>query len=102
MKKKITKTLLIEPEDEKIEMVNNVIHQSIEEAIGTLRKKANLSTTEATEMMEIDRSLLSKPEHGKYVSIDKLAEIITYNISFIRGNSKGRISQQETLNEITT
>ena len=51
-------------------------------------------------MMEIDRSLLSKPEHGKYVSIDKLAEIITYNISFIRGNSKGRISQQETLNEI--
>jgi hypothetical protein len=30
MKKKITKTLLIEPEDEKIEMVNNVIHQSIE------------------------------------------------------------------------
>lgn len=31
MKKKITKTLLIEPEDEKIEMVNNVIHQSIEE-----------------------------------------------------------------------
>ena len=53
-------------------------------------------------MMEIDRSLLSKPEHGKYVSIDKLAEIITYNISFIRGSSKGRISQQETLNEITT
>lgn len=49
-------------------------------------------------MMEIDRSLLSKPEHGKYVSIDKLAEIITYNISFIRGNSKGRISQQEILN----
>ena len=98
MKKKITKTLLIEPEDEKIEMVNNVIHQSI----GTLRKKANLSTTEASEMMEIDRNLLSKPEHGKYVSIDKLAEIITYNISFIRGNSKGRISQQEILNEITT
>ena len=48
-------------------------------------------------MMEIDRNLLSKPEHGKYVSIDKLAEIITYNISFI-----GRISQQEILNEITT
>ena len=66
------------------------------------RKKANLSTTEASEMMEIDRNLLSKPEHGKYVSIDKLAEIITYNISFIRGNSKGRISQQEILNEITT
>lgn len=65
-------------------------------------KKANLSTTEASEMMEIDRNLLSKPEHGKYVSIDKLAEIITYNISFIRGNSKGRISQQEILNEITT
>ncbi|HJG69914.1 hypothetical protein K0G57_01695 [Bacteroides fragilis] len=53
-------------------------------------------------MLEIDRNLLSKPEHGKYVSIDKLAEIITYNISFIRGNSKGRISQQEILNEITT
>ena len=33
MKKKITKTLLIEPEDEKIEMVNNVIHQSIEELL---------------------------------------------------------------------
>ena len=90
MKKKITKTLLIEPEDEKIEMVNNVIHQSIEELLV------------ASEMMEIDRNLLSKPEHGKYVSIDKLAEIITYNISFIRGNSKGRISQQEILNEITT
>ncbi|MFK2652855.1 XRE family transcriptional regulator [Bacteroides fragilis] len=102
MKKKITKTLLIEPEDEKIEMVNNVIHQSIEELLVPYEKKANLSTTEATEMMEIDRSLLSKPEHGKYVSIDKLAEIITYNISFIRGNSKGRISQQEILNEITT
>ena len=100
MKKKITKTLLIEPEDEKIEMVNNVIHQSIEGLL--VRKKANLSTTEASEMMEIDRNLLSKPEHGKYVSIDKLAEIITYNISFIRGNSKGRISQQEILNEITT
>jgi hypothetical protein len=51
---------------------------------------------------DMTRDLLSKPEHGKYVSIDKLAEIITYNISFIRGNSKGRISQQEILNEITT
>ena len=52
--------------------------------------------------MEKDRSLMSHPDRCKYVSIDKLAEIITYNISFIRGNSKGRISQQEILNEITT
>ena len=48
MKKKITKTLLIEPEDEKIEMVNNVIHQSIEELLvgeliyhGSLRNDGN-------------------------------------------------------------
>ena len=39
MKKKITKTLLIEPEDEKIEMVNNVIHQSIEELLVPYEKR---------------------------------------------------------------
>ena len=39
MKKKITKTLLIEPEDKKIEMVNNVIHQSIEELLVPYEKR---------------------------------------------------------------
>ena len=39
MKKKITKTLLIEPEDEKIEMVNNVIPQSIEELLVPYEKR---------------------------------------------------------------
>lgn len=39
MKKKITKTLLIGPEDEKIEMVNNVIHQSIEELLVPYEKR---------------------------------------------------------------
>ena len=59
----------------KIEMVNNVIHQSIEELLVPY-EKGELIYHGSSEMMEIDRSLLSKPEHGKYVSIDKLAEII--------------------------
>lgn len=51
-------------------------------------------------MMEISRSLLSKLEHGKNTSAEKLADIITYYIAFIEENSEGEISCREILNEI--
>jgi predicted transcriptional regulator len=66
----------------------------------SLRKKANLSTTQASEMMEISRSLLSKLEHGKNMSTEKLADIIAYYIAFIEENSEVKISCREILNEI--
>lgn len=63
-------------------------------------EKANLSTTQASEMMEISRSLLCKLEHGKNMSTEKLADIIAYYIAFIEENSEVKISCREILNEI--
>ncbi|MCF2689441.1 hypothetical protein I6E64_10320 [Bacteroides fragilis] len=51
-------------------------------------------------MMEISRSLLSKLEHGKNTSAEKLADTIAYYIAFIEENSGGEISCREILNEI--
>lgn len=60
----------------------------------------NLSTVQASEMMEIDRNLLSKPEYGKNMPTEKPADIIAYYIAFIEGNSEVKISCWEMLNEI--
>ena len=51
-------------------------------------------------MMEISRSLLSKLEHGKNMSTEKLADIIAYYIAGIEENSEVKISCREILNEI--
>ena len=75
-------------------------HQTVPELLASLRKKANLSTTQASEMMEISRSLLCKLEHGKNMSTEKLADIIAYYIAFIEENSEVKISCREILNEI--
>ena len=68
--------------------------------LASLRKKANLSIRQTSEMMEMDRSLLSKLEHGKNMSTNKLTELIAYYITFIKDNSKEKISSKKILNEI--
>ncbi|MCM0204899.1 helix-turn-helix transcriptional regulator [Bacteroides fragilis] len=99
-KHKTPERLLIEPEEKELAKTNNIVHQSIGTLLINLRKKANLSTTQASEMMEISRSLLSKLEHGKNMSTEKLADIIAYYIAFIEENSEVKISCREILNEI--
>lgn len=74
-------------------------HQTVPKLLANLQK-ANLSTTQASEMMEISRSLLSKLEHGKNMSTEKPADIIAYYIAFIEENSEVKISCREKLNEI--
>lgn len=48
----------------------------------------------------MDRSLLSKLEHGKNMSTNKLTELIAYYTTFIEDNSKQKISSKKILNEI--
>ena len=52
-------------------------------------EKKRIYLPQASEMMEISRSLLSKLEHGKNMSTEKLADIIAYYIAFIEENSEG-------------
>ncbi|MBW9276418.1 hypothetical protein [Bacteroides fragilis] len=48
-------------------------------------------------MMEIDRSLLSKLEHGKNMSTQKLTAITAYYLAFIEGNSTIKVDYEEVL-----
>ena len=50
-KHKTPERLLIEPEEKELAKTNNIVHQSIGTLLINLRKKANLSTTQASEMM---------------------------------------------------